>query len=200
VADGKCAAARDHRGPTELQEFIDQRRLFVNARVSVLIAVNGVSKQRNRPELFINGSKQSHMDHQRTLRRIVCASALFDVRGFKRVVAAESAFMDDSFALYRIVVRAFKEHMCGIVMKFAERDFEFFCDVRVESGGEHEAEYGPVITLGLLIGGDVLVDDLLEFDSFKHGRDHGQLSRISTLNILRFSMTSECAHALSLAV
>jgi hypothetical protein len=46
----------------------------------------------------------------------------------------------------------------------------------------------------------VLVDDLFEFDSFKHGRDHGQLSKISTLNILGFSMASKWIHALNMAV
>ena len=71
---------------------------------------------------------------------------------------------------------------------------------RVESGGKHETEDRPMIKLSLLIGGDVLVDDLFEFDSFEHGRDHGQLSKITTLNILGFPMASKSIHALSLAV
>ncbi len=96
------------------------------------------------------------MNHPRSLRRIVCASAFCDVRRFEHVVAADAVFTDNSIAFDCVVVRAFEQHMREIVMQFAERDFEFF-----------------------------------EFDSFEHRRDHGQLSRISTLNILRFSMTSQ---------
>jgi hypothetical protein len=36
-SDGKYAAVRDHRRVAELQKFMDQRRLFVNAGVPVLI-------------------------------------------------------------------------------------------------------------------------------------------------------------------
>ena len=53
VSDGKCAAVRDHRGVAELQEFMDHRRLFVNARAFVLVAIDGMTEQRQRPEFFI---------------------------------------------------------------------------------------------------------------------------------------------------
>ena len=252
VADGKCAAIRNHRRVAELQKFMDQRRLFVNARVSVLIAVDGMTEQRKPPQFFINDGEQSYVNHHRSLRRIVSASALCDVRRFERVVAADSIFTDDSIAFDSVVVRAFEQHMRGIVVEFAERNFEFSCNVqsdssenrvplieegverssepvvvhlldgdaevdirsglfgpfrnvghrhgRVESGAEHQTEYGPMIKLRLLICGDVLVDDLFEFDSFEHRRDHGQLSKITTLNILGFSIASKCIHALGLAV
>ena len=224
----------------------------MNPGASVLIAVDGMPKQRKRPEFFINDGEQSHMNHPSSLRSIVSASALCDVRRFKRVVAADSIFTNDSIAFNRAGVSAFEQHMRGIVMEFAERDAEFFGDVqsdgsengvplikegverssepvvihlldgdaevdvgsgllgpfrnvghrhgRVESGGKHETENRPMIKLSLLIGGDVLVDDLFEFDSFEHGRDHGQLSKITTLNILGFPMASKSIHALSLAV
>jgi hypothetical protein len=47
---------------------------------------------------------------------------------------------------------------------------------------------------------DVLVDDLFEFDSFEHRRDHSQLSKITTLNILGVSIAGKCIQALSLEV
>ncbi|MCA9063512.1 MAG: hypothetical protein KDA96_10650 [Planctomycetaceae bacterium] len=52
VANGKCAAIRDHGGLAELQKLMDQRHLFVNAGVPVLIAVNRMSEQRKRLSLL----------------------------------------------------------------------------------------------------------------------------------------------------